>query len=109
MKYPSRASLLIEVNGLLRDADINGKYNVNGITDIVVLPVLGKPYVNSEGSQAMSLVYCFNAKLAGDITPIFKEVEITPDLKFLTRYSINSTVSLAVCWRSSIGSDMKLL
>jgi hypothetical protein len=41
MKYPNLASLLIEVYGLLRDVDLNGKYNGEGITDTVVFPVLG--------------------------------------------------------------------
>lgn len=74
MKYRNLASLLIEVYGLLRDVDINGKYNPDGNSDTVVLPVLGQPYVNSEGIQTMSFVYCFNAKFAGDMTPIFNAV-----------------------------------
>src|SRR5918996_4338806 len=108
MKYPNLASLLIEVYGLFRDVDRNGKYNVAGIADTVVFPVLGQPYVNSDGIQTMSFVYCFNAKFAGDIMPIFSAVGITPDLKFLFKYSINSIVSLAIRCSSSVGSDMNL-
>ena len=48
MKYPNLASLLIDVYGLFRDVDKNGKYNADGIWDTVVFPVLGQPYVNSE-------------------------------------------------------------
>ena len=51
IKYPNLASLLIEVYGLLREADMYGKYNAYGRATIVVLPVLGHPNVKSEGIQ----------------------------------------------------------
>jgi hypothetical protein len=78
---------------------MNGKYNADGSTDTVVFPVLGQPYVNREGIQAMSFVYCFNAKSGGDMTPIFNAVGIIPALEFVFKYSINSMVSFAILFR----------
>ena len=52
--------------------------------------------MKSEGIQAISFVNCFNAKSAGEMTPIFKAVGIIPGLKFLTRYSINSMLSKVI-------------